>query len=293
MASLRNAILATLLALLSVPLAAQERRGFLYEACRDQRCLLLMGTIHVGRAEWYPLPAAQQAKLDGATRIVLEADVSRLDAMNEALLRYGLYPPGPGLDAVLPSELRSRVERAFKKAGIAPEQAWRMKPWLLASALALSDAGAAGLGTEASSESWLRTQARGRSIAELEGVLMQFRFFDSAPLEVQLAYLDETLEAFDSGEQSKEFDRIARAWESGDEDALAELLEAMASEPGRGAKFAVETLINARNLGMLEGIEREFGAGGLPLIAVGALHLPGPQGLVSLLRSRGFSVKRI
>lgn len=293
MARLRNAILAALLALLALPLAAQERRGFLYEACRDQRCLLLMGTIHVGRAEWYPLPAEQQLKLDAATRIVLEADVSRLDAMNEALLRYGLYPPGPGLDSIISSDLRPRVEAALEKTGIAPAQAWRMKPWLLASALALSDAGAAGLGTEASSETWLRSQARGRGIAELEGVLMQFRLFDSAPLDVQLAYLAETLDAFESGEQSKEFDRIARAWEAGDEDALAELLESMAVEPGEGAKFAVETLIHARNQGMVEGIEREFSAGGLPLIAVGALHLPGPQGLLSLLRSKGFSINRL
>ncbi|MEG1833323.1 MAG: TraB/GumN family protein, partial [Burkholderiaceae bacterium] len=127
-----------------------QPRGFLYEIHRGEQRALLMGTIHVGRADWFPLPAAQQARLDQATRIVLEADLGRTAAVAAAVARHALYPAASaGLAEALPPALKARVAQAMAAAGLDAASAWRMKPWLLASTLALREAEAAGYSTQA------------------------------------------------------------------------------------------------------------------------------------------------
>ena len=289
--------LALLLAGVLFPAQASEtgeRRGFLYEFCRGERCGLLFGTIHVGQPEWFPLPPAQQARLDAATRIVLEADLSRADRVAEAFQRHGFYPPGqPGLESELEPELRQRVEAALPAAGLETSQAWRLKPWLLASTLTMGQAGAAGYGVAAAVETQLVAQARGRPVDELEGVEFQFRLFDAAPRAVQHAFLAETLAAIDSGEARGEVVGMAQAWLDGDEAAVLALLQAMQQEASVGGRFTVEQLVSGRHPYMIERIEYFMAAGGTPLIAVGSLHLFGPQGLIEQLRQRGWRISRV
>ena len=43
--------------------AQEERRGFLFEIRKGGQASLLFGTIHVGRADFYPLPASRMTRL--------------------------------------------------------------------------------------------------------------------------------------------------------------------------------------------------------------------------------------
>ena len=70
-----------------------------------------MGTIHVGRPEFYPLPASRLSPIKRAEAIVLEADVSDSSRAIAATQKYAQYPEGtPGLETRLTPELRQRVE---------------------------------------------------------------------------------------------------------------------------------------------------------------------------------------
>ncbi len=82
---------------------AGARRGFLYEVRKGNQVSLLMGTIHVGRPEFYPLPAAQLERIERADAIVLEADVSDSARALAATQKYAVYAAGePGLDTAHP-----------------------------------------------------------------------------------------------------------------------------------------------------------------------------------------------
>jgi uncharacterized protein YbaP (TraB family) len=52
----------------------------------------------------------------------------------------------------------------------------------------------------------------------------------------------------------------------------------------------VDTILLGRHPAMVKRIEALMGEKKLPLIAVGSLHLPGPDGLVAMLRARGYTV---
>ena len=77
---------------------------------------------------------------------------------------------------------------------------------------------------------------------------------------------------------------LVEAYRSGDEELLA-----MATGPAEPAMQ--ELLINSRNRRWAQKLSPVLARGGA-FVAVGAGHMPGPQGLVSLLHNRGFSVER-
>jgi hypothetical protein len=74
--------------------------------------------------------------------------------------------------------------------------------------------------------------------------------------------------------------------------AIWPLQLALAERAGVGPEAFVsleQNLLGNRNLGMRERAQPHLAEGGA-FIAVGALHLPGPQGLVALLREAGYIV---
>ena len=177
---------------------AATKRGFLYEVRKGNQVALLMGTIHVGRPEFYPLPAAQVARLDRADAIVLEADVSDSARAIAATQKYAVYAAGePGLDTRLPAPLKTRIETIASRNQLDVTPLWRMKPWMLANVFALFEAAQAGYMPALSVEAYLTRLAKqgSKPILELESIEQQFELFERASLSTQIAFLEDAVKA--------------------------------------------------------------------------------------------------
>jgi uncharacterized protein YbaP (TraB family) len=283
------------LCLASATAAAQTpaKRGFLYEIRKGSQTALLMGTIHVGRPEFYPLPAAMQARLARADAVVLEADVSDAAAALQVTQRYAVYPNDePGLDTRITPALKTRIETIAARNQLDTAPLWRMKPWMLGNVLALFEAAQAGYMPAMSVEAYLVRLARqgGKPVLELESMQQQFELFERAPFGTQVAFLEDAVRAVETNAARREINRVAQAWETGDMAALDRLLTEMRAQTTPGARFTVETILLGRHPAMVRRIESMMADGKQYLFAVGSLHLPGPDGLVALLRARGYTV---
>jgi uncharacterized protein YbaP (TraB family) len=275
------------------PAGAGAKRGFLYEVRKGNQSALLMGTIHVGRPEFYPFPAAQAARLDRADAVVLEADVSDTARAIAATQKYAVYPTGePGLESRLPAPLKARIETLATRNQLDVTPLWRMKPWMLANVLALFEAAQAGYMPALSVEAYLTRIARqgNKPILELESIEQQFELFERASLSTQIAFLEDAVKAVETNAARREINRIAQAWETGDSAALERLMAEMRAQTSVGARFTVDTILLGRHPAMVKRIEALMAEGKLYLIAVGSLHLAGPDGLVAMLRARGYTV---
>lgn len=279
--------------LAGVTQAQPAKRGFLYEVRKGGQAALLMGTIHVGRPEFYPLPPAMLARLEKADAIVLEADVT--DAANAMKMtqQYAVYGPGePGLDTRIAAPLKARIEAIAARNQLDPTPLWRMKPWMLGNVLALFEAAQAGYMPAMSVEAYLVRLARqgGKPVLELESMQQQFELFERAPFTTQVAFLEDAVKAVETNAARREINRVAQAWETGDAAALDRLLTEMRAQTTPGARFTVETILLGRHPAMVRKMESMMADGRLYVFAVGSLHLPGPDGLVALLRARGYTV---
>ena len=301
--SLRQSVLCTLLSVVvgaaigavwpGEAAAQSTTRGFLWEIKKGKQTALLMGTIHVGRPEFYPLPPAQQARVEAADAIVLEADVTDTARAITATQKYAMYAAqDAGLDTKLPAALKSRIATIASRNQLDPAPLWRMKPWMLANVLALFEAAQAGYMPALSVEAYLTRVARsgGKQVLELESIEQQFELFESASWATQVAFLEDAVKAVETNAARREINRIVQAWETSDRAALDRLLTEMRAQSTPGAKFTVETILLGRHPAMVRRIEAMMADGRNYLFAVGSLHLTGPQGLVEMLRARGYTV---
>ena len=276
--------------------AQGDRRGFLWEIRKGTQTSLLFGTIHVGRPEFYPLPASRLNYMKRFDALVLEADVTDTARAITATQKYAMYGDGAaGLDRRLTPDMLKRAEAVFQRNQLDPAPMMRMKPWMLGTVLALFEAAQAGYMPALSSEAYLIRLAKADSkpILEFEGIEQQFELFENVSWATQVAFLDDALKAVETRAARREINRIAQAWETADRAGLERLLAEMRAQTSVGARFTVDTILLGRHDAMVQRIESLMADGKTYLFAVGSLHMVGPDGLVERLRKRGYTVTEL
>jgi uncharacterized protein len=258
----------------------------LYEIARDDGAVRgwMLGTIHAlpaGTA--WRTPAINDA-VRKADRLVVEVALADGTAAARLFRELAATPDLPPIAARLPPEHHARVATLTGKAGLDEAQQRRTESW--AAALILSRLTAEGSSEHGVDRALLRDFAA-RPVRELEGARQQLIIFDSLPEDAQRALLVAVIEA--SEPARNEATRLRNAWLRGD-------LAALETAAGRGMMADPrlrEALLTGRNRRWLAPIEAELRSPERPLIAVGAAHLVGPEGLIALLEDRGWRLTRI
>lgn len=258
----------------------------------------LFGTFHA--IELAEAPRGDQTRaLAQAARIVLvELTADELEEMRRLLpTSTALFineAPAPLSDWLPPSQL-DRAEAVLAEYGMTAAMAAMIQPWFLQVIIATPPCQALALQTGmVPMDTGL--EAAAAAAGGLETWEEQIGAFRQGTLEEQRMALRFAFASPHSAEDMQatqralyEAERIAMIWELSLIIAKQELPEAIVKEL---ADEAWRVLIADRNLRMADASEAELRRGGV-LMAVGALHLPGDDGLIEILRARGFTVERI
>jgi uncharacterized protein len=250
--------------------------------------VLLLGSVHLLRAQDQPLPAAVQAAYREADRVVLELDPADLGpaATQAALAEIGFMSPGMSVREVLSAEEWERAETLAGDAGLSLEPVTMFEPWFATIVLYAGALAAAGydpaLGVDQQIADWAARD--GKPAAGLETLDEQLRLFKGLGAGVQRELFLKTLEELATLEA--ETAALVARWRAGELEALAAYLE----EDFRGYEDLRARIVTDRNRAWTAAIEPMLADGDTILVVVGALHLVGPEGLPALLTSRGYRV---
>lgn len=272
----------------AAPAAAES---FLWEVTSLTNRAYLFGTIHAGKADWYPLPDAVESAFQQSKVLVVEADITDEKAMAKSMASM-VYKPPASLATHMPAEQYERFRRLLPRYRIAEEQVIQLKPFLAVSLLVFAEWMRAGFSPELGVDAYLIKKAKAElmPVIELEGVDMQARLMESLTEAELQAVFKGTLDALESGLTLEQIRGMVGAWQAGDPKSMLEIARRY-NERIPGAGEFEEKFVWSRHEDMLRKIEgylneskeRHF-------VAVGALHLAGPRGLVELLRKRGYIV---
>lgn len=280
--------------LMATPYAqTTENSGFMWEARRGSARVLLIGTVHVGRLGQSDLSPEQITWINEAQIIAFEADVFNAQRTLAATQRYALFSSGsPGLDQRLSAPLRLRLEKVLQRYGYSLSSVSRFKAWALANHLVMLEAQRLGFTPAASTEAQLYAiaQANKKNIVEIESVERQLALFDSAPEAVQLAYLEQAIVSIENGAGEREIRSLLGGWSTRDISSMLERVAQMKNSSNIAERWMSEEVIDARHPLMVTTIERFAESGKLHLVAVGTLHYFGDNGLLKLLKARGFTI---
>jgi uncharacterized protein len=278
------------LLLLTVAQAAQAKT-FAWKATGKGGTIYLMGSIHVMSASFYPLNPALEAAFKDADLLVEEVDLAEmLDPMAQmSILTKGMLPSNQSLDKVLSPATLALVQKSIGDTSGAAAPLMRFKPWMLAITLQGMELMKAGFDPSLGLDQHFYDQAKegGKAVQGLETVDFQISRFDGMTMEQQDRMLAETLKELAT--ETATVDKLGDAWKSGDVATVEQLaLADLKSDPLMYQRLLVE-----RNRNWLPKIEALFARRGRALVVVGAAHMVGPDGLIAMLRAKGYTVEQL
>lgn len=293
MAGARHRLGSFLLAMLWLGAAAHVRadeKSLLWKVSKGSSSVYVLGSIHYLRSENYPLKKAILDAFETSKRLVLEIDLNATSgqAAQRLMLEKALFRDGTSLPQNISAETYQLAAERATQLGIDMGIFNPMKPWFAAINLIAIKLKALGLDPRRGVDQYLAGEAkrRGKPISGLETLDFQIGLLDQLSKQNQEAMLRETVSELDLLDRN--IDEIVRSWADGDEAVLAKLLLAgMVDFPEIHQKVIVE-----RNRRWVPEIEKLLEQGSGALIVVGAAHLVGRDGVIEMLKTKGYSVEK-
>lgn len=243
----------------------------------------LFGTIHVLPQKDFVLKEKVKTAFNASELIVLELDMDD-PGMQVEMMQNALMSNGQTLDKLFDAEHYKKLDDALKETlgmGVAPFNS--MKPFVVSSMLLMRYLGEQPASFEGSFIQM--AQAGNKEILGLETVADQMQVFDDIPYEEQVDDIEEMLD--NPTDASEGFALMVDTYKKEDIGALYEMMaDQMESE------LQMELLLHKRNRDWIPKIT-EFAKTQSTFFGVGAGHLGGEQGVVTLLRKAGYQVTPI
>jgi uncharacterized protein YbaP (TraB family) len=266
-------------------------RNFFFKATGSQTSVYLVGSVHLLSKDYYPLNPALDAAFKDSDLLVEEIDMGDMQEPETQLrlLTRGMLPPGQSLDKVVSPDTFALMSKTVTGMGLPVEPLKQFKPWSLALTLMSLSWANTGFDPNLGLDKYFYDLARSEKklVQGLETIEFQISRFDEMTPTLQERMLAETLKEISTATGT--VIKLADAWRSGDLEALERLaLQDLKQEPEIYHRLLVE-----RNKNWLPKIEALFNRPGRAFVVVGAAHLVGQDGLLQLLRAKGYAVEQL
>lgn len=246
----------------------------------------LFGTMHSDHPQVQKLVSQVSWALEKSRLLAVEVEMDALTAVSAVALMVS--PDGTGLRESLGEKLYRRALAEAKRLGLPQAAMNYYKPWALAVMFSLPPIKDGRFPEMILTE---MAHRQGKPVFGMETAEEQLAAFDKLPLKDQSAMLRYALNNLDR--LPMVYQELVKTYLARD---LGELLRISrdnfnAEDQGQIERFQ-HALVDSRNRRMAERLIERLSEGGV-FVAVGALHLPGEKGLLSILHDRGFRVETL
>lgn len=261
---------------------------FMWQVDRGGTRVYLLGSIHAMKEEAYPLPATIEEAFDAVDAVVFEIDLDEMNTAALEMLAVGSLEPGDTLEEVVGAATWAEFSERMREAGFDPGVMQRFKPWMAALTLVAFEIAKAGYNPAAGLDAylWGRAEESGKERLALETVAFQIGLFADMTPEESLSFLRYTLDDLET--MIPLLDDVSAGWQAGDVESVEEdLLDGFEEYPDLYRKMVTD-----RNLAWVQPIEEYLAGDRNVMVVVGSMHLVGEDGLVNLLRQKGYTVEQ-
>lgn len=264
----------------------------LWQVEKGEGKVYLLGSFHVlpPNYEWFN--GILRSSFEGSQELVMEAEITpeATAAIQAMVIKNAFFTGGDNLQNHLDDvHYGKMLSYAKKLMGLEEATARKSKPWFIAIQMSLISFMSSGMDPNSGVDKFLEGEARQKqkTISGLETPLDSMTALIDHPLTVQAAMLSDTLDKLDDFETY--MNEYLEAWASGDAARLAKtMVDDMAEQPEM-----YQALLVDRNKKWLPAIEGHINSGKTIFIVVGAAHLVGQDGIIRMLRAKGYTVDKI
>ncbi len=288
---IRSLIIPILLNIMIVQAVCAGDKVFMWKVESQQATAYILGTVHMFRAEMYPLDARIQSAFRKSDAYVIEFNINEVAAsQKDTLMTDMLYRGDDNIGNHVSRETLGLAQKKIESFGLPFAIMSRFKPWFLAVTIEMFEYQQLGLDPQYGIDKYFLQKAEGnKKIIELESFDSQMELFNSMSDRDQELFLIYSLKEVD--ESKKNLEVLLNAWREGDSKAMERLMFKNAEEDSRLSQI-YEKLFYERNRLMADRIEKILSQKGIYFIAVGAGHLVGKRGIIERLSSQGYAVRQ-
>ncbi len=245
----------------------------------------LLGTIHAlpESVDWRTDPI-ENAIADADFLMVEIADLEDEKDLAHIFAELGQSPDLPSIEMRVPREQRASLKATIEREGFSSAQLKKVETWAVALMLVNGDPQS---DPRYGVDRVVIREFEGRDVVEFEGVRAQLSVFDQLAEEDQRVLLRSAIKSSDNEVQDPA--QLRDAWITGDVTTIKEAtITGMMTDPELR-----DALLVQRNKDWMVKLEPVLAKAERPLIAVGAAHLVGDDGLTAMLEDRGYTVRRL
>lgn len=264
---LQLSVLFSIFTSVTVMAAVSDKPPF-YKISYQGKSAYLLGSIHVGRDDFYPMAPQIEAAFAKAGALVVEVDSEQGDVM-PLIRRYGMTTLAPN------SQTQQRMAVYCKTRQAVCNALTAYSPWMQAMQLSEFRFGRLGYQAQWGVDQVLIQKNRGRPLIELESMAFQFKLLSSFEPDTQWQMVLDIIDAPDD-----EMLALIYAWRLGDEAAIDELMVDQMQD-GEDTYF-IDKILWQRNIDMSHKIAQLMADTEIasPLfIVVGAGHVVGDKSI--------------
>lgn len=261
--------------------------------------LWLLGSIHVGRDDFYPLPDYIMDAFTSSDVLAVECDVIATEndtsAFMDALTPF-VYTDGTTIKDHIPEDMYNAAVKIMKKEGLYFSAYDYYKPsfWYMFIDSYLYEK--IGADSKFGIDRNLLNAAKDakKEISEIESVKEQYEMLAGFSPKLQEVLLESAIESYNHSEEVKvELEKMLDAWAEGDADYLTATEDI--DDPEVAAlydeySYEMDTKRNALMTGYaIKALE----SGKEVFICVGAAHVLGDSGMAARLDAMGYTVEQV
>lgn len=289
---MKNSLWKTALVLLIVLTASAVRaESSVWMVSSSKANVYLAGSFHMLRASDYPLPTEFFTAYNNSRKIVFEVPPGDTDdqANMGALLSGGIYTDGTTLKDHISKAAYAKAEKFCRERNYPLEQYQIFKPALFLTMLTVLEMNRIGADPQKGVDNFFKDKALqdGKATGSLETVDEQLNLLLSMD---ESMGSDQIIESIDEYKQvDAELGKYLAVWKKGDEAGMDELF----IKDFKNYPKLYKILLVDRNNRWITDITGFLNGSGNTMVIVGAAHLAGPDGLVNLLRKKGYRVSKV
>ncbi len=278
--------------LLSISLL--EAKSLLYKVSSETSTVYILGSIHLAKQELYPLDKTIRQAYSNTDVLVVELDAESQEsvrAMQKAMVQLGMYPRGKSLKTELTPKTYMQLQSYTTKTGMSLQTLEQMRPWVVMLQLSVMEMMRLGYSPELGIDKHFVDSAKQdkKSIQALETIEEQMALLSRDDKGYQDKLLRYTLESMSEIEPM--LNTLFISWENGDAKAIEKMF-LLSMQDDAELNEIYEALITQRNHKMTKKIEGYLKTDRDYFVVVGAGHVVGQEGIVDLLKKRGYHLSQ-
>ncbi|MBA4389446.1 MAG: hypothetical protein C0399_00710 [Syntrophus sp. (in: bacteria)] len=271
---------------------AESQKIFFWRVQTKNSTVYLLGSIHLLKRDVYPLSRIIENSYDKSDFLAVEADIADIGNIDMTqVLNNAIYQGDDSIEKHISRDALAVVQKEAGRLGLPFELIKIQKPWLLALTMQSLELMKAGYDPEYGIDKYFLNKAQGKKkIFELESFDYQINLlsgFSDTEQELFLLYALKDLDVL-----TREVDKLIGAWKTGNVRVMETLATKSIVDESRFYPI-YEKLIIARNRNMVSRIENYLQSRGTYFVVVGAAHLVGKNGIIQLLKNKGYSVEQL